>query len=292
MPLVLTHGWPGSFFEMLAVIPMLTDPGTFGIDSDRSFDVVVPSLPGFGFSSRARQRGMNTFRIAELWAALMSELGYARFGVQGGDFGANVATVLALQQPDRIVGVHLNYIPGSYAPHITRDDPLHEDERHFLAEVRDWADQNGGYAHVQRTEPTTLAYGLNDSPVGLAAWIIDKFRRRSDCNGDVESRFTRDQLLANVTLYWVTETITSSCRLYFESSRAPLRFAAGEFVRAPTAIARFPMEAPFPPRRWVERGYNVQRWTEMPRGGHFAAMEEPRLLAHDIREFFRALASS
>ncbi len=281
IPLVITHGWPGSFLEMLKLLPLLHD----------SFDVVVPSLPGFGFSDRPKERGMNCFRIAGLWAGLMSELGYDRFAVQGGDFGANVSAILGLRHTRRVMGVHLNYVPGSYRPFLEPGAVPSPVEQAFLADADRWYTDWGAYSHAQRNEPLTVAYGLNDSPAALAAWIIAKFRDWADCDGDVERRFTKDELLTNVTLYWMTETIHSSCRLYYETKQAPSHFQRGEFVPIPCAIARFPKEAPFPPREWIERGYNIQRWTDMPRGGHFAAAEEPELLADDIRAFFCSLHS-
>jgi pimeloyl-ACP methyl ester carboxylesterase len=220
----------------------------------------------------------------------MAALGYERFGVQGGDWGAGVSTRLAMAHPERVIGVHLNYIPGSYRPHVgSGDRPLSEVEEAFLRKRDRWIEMDGGYGHIQGTRPLTLAYGLNDSPAGLAAWIVEKFREWSDGDGDVERRFSKDELLANVTLYWVTETIGSSMRLYFEAGRSPLHLGPGERVRPPCAVARFAREAPMPPREWVERGYDVARWTEFPRGGHFAAMEEPELLAGDLRAFFRPL---
>ena len=272
---------------MLKVVPLLSDPAGHGGDAADAFDVVVPSLPGFGFSDRPDRPGMNLFRIADLWAELMAGLGYARFGAQGGDFGAGVSTALGLRHPDRLVGLHLNYIPGSYQP--AEAGNLTAEERQFRQEVDDWYALEGGYAHVQRTRPQTLALGLNDSPAGLAAWIVEKFRDWGDCGGDVERRFSRYELLTNVTLYWMTQTIASSMRLYLEVRKAPLHFQPSQSVRAPCGIARFPKEAPFPPRSWVERGYDVRRWTTMPSGGHFAALEEPALLAEDIRAFFRPL---
>jgi pimeloyl-ACP methyl ester carboxylesterase len=287
IPLILTHGWPGSFLEMMPIIPLLTDPASYGADSSDSFDVVVPSMPGYGFSDRPVVRGMNTFRIAELWAGLMNELGYQHFAAQGGDIGASVSTILGLRHPDRTMGIHLNYIPGSYRPHLEPEANLAPVEEEFLKSAARWNDTSGAYSHIQRTHPLTAAYGLNDSPAALAAWILEKFRDWSDCDGDLYRRFTRDELLTNVTLYWVTETIHSSFRLYYEGRRAPLHFRQGDFVHIPCAITRFPKEEPFPPRDWIERGYNVQHWTEMPRGGHFAAAEEPELLAEDIRAFFR-----
>jgi pimeloyl-ACP methyl ester carboxylesterase len=289
MPLILTHGWPGSFAEMLEIIPLLTDPAAHGFDAADSFDVVVPSLPGFGFSDRPADEGMNAYRVADIWVELMHVLGYERFAAQGGDLGAGVSTALGLRHSEHITGIHLNFIPGSYRPHVPNDMALTPAEQKFAGEAAQWYDRNGAYAHLQGTRPQTPAYALNDSPAGLAAWILEKLREWSDCEGDLYSSFSRDELLTNATLYWMTETISSSFRMYYEGRRAPLYFAEGEFVHSPCAIACFPREINFPPRKWVERGYNVQRWTEMPRGGHFAAAEEPELLAADIRAFFRTL---
>jgi pimeloyl-ACP methyl ester carboxylesterase len=290
LPIIITHGWPGSFIEMLKIIPVLTDPARYGADPKDAFDVIVPSMPGYGFSDRPNQPGMNLFRIADLRKQLMTGLGYRRFGAQGGDFGAGVSTVLGFGYPENLIGIHLNYIPGSYRPYLgpgVRE--LSEVERQFLAEADQWYQMEGGYAHIQRTKPQTLSYAVNDSPAGLAAWIVEKFREWGDCDGEVERRFTKDELLTNVMIYWITETISSSVRLYYETRKNPLHFKQGEQIRVPCGIAHFPKEAPFPPREWVERTYNVQRWTEMPRGGHFAAMEEPELLAEDVRAFFRPL---
>jgi pimeloyl-ACP methyl ester carboxylesterase len=287
LPLILTHGWPGSFLEMLRILPLLTDPASYGADPADAFDVVIPSLPGFGFSDRPTERGVNTLAIADCWAELMSELGYPHFVAQGGDLGAAVTTLLGLRHPHQVLAIHVNYIPGSYRPWISPDEPFAPEEQAFLSDAAAWYEHSGAYAHIQRTHPQTAAVGINDSPAGLAAWILEKFREWAACNGDLLSRFTRDELLSNVTLYWMTQTAASSFRLYMEGRRAPLHFKEGDFVSVPTGVARFPLEAPFPPRRWIERGYNVQRWTEMPSGGHFAGAEEPELLAEDIRQFFR-----
>ncbi|MGH7453941.1 MAG: epoxide hydrolase family protein [bacterium] len=290
LPLIITHGWPGSFLEMLKIIPSLTDPVSYGGDPVDAFDVVVPSLPGYGFSDRPSKRGMNAFRIADLWKQLMAGLGYARFGTQGGDWGASVSTCLGFLHPENILGAHLNYVPGSYRPYLGPEArALSEVERQFLESADQWYQAEGGYSHIQRTMPQTLAYGLNDSPAGMAAWIVEKFRAWGDCDGEVERRFTKDELLTNVMIYWATETIHSSTRLYFEMRKTPLHFKQGEHIRVPCGIAHFPKEAPFPPREWIERFYNLQHWTEMPRGGHFAALEEPELLVEDIRAFFRPL---
>ena len=287
IPLLLLHGWPGSFLEMLKLIPLLTNPEAHGADLADSFDVIVPSLPGFGYSGPTRSAGINTRRISELLALLMCELGYERFAAHGGDFGAGVSCWLARKYPERLIGIHLNYIPGSYLPGLASDTQLSAEEFQFQRDEQEWEERWGAYSHLQLTTPLTLAYGLNDSPAALAAWVLEKFRDWADCDGDLEKRFTKDELLANVTLYWMTETIHSSCRLYFEGRKAPLHLNRGEQISVPCGIAHFPKEAPFPPRSWIERGYNVQHWTEMPRGGHFAAMEEPKLLAQDIRTFFR-----
>ncbi|HEX5473950.1 MAG TPA: epoxide hydrolase [Vicinamibacterales bacterium] len=269
-PLLLLHGWPGSVVEMLSVAPLLME----------SFHLVIPSLPGYGFSDSPSSAGMSNARIAELLAALMSVLGYDRFAVQGGDWGAGIATWLALTCPARVIGIHLNYIPGSYAPYV--DGEPSAEEAGFLIERARWIEDSGAYGHIQRTRPLTLAYALSDSPAGLLAWIIEKFREWTDPRRAIPL----DTILANTVIYWATNTIAPSMRLYLESGRTPLRFARGERVVVPCGVARFPYEAPFPPRTWIERAYNVVHWTNMPRGGHFAALEAPELLAADVKWFF------
>jgi pimeloyl-ACP methyl ester carboxylesterase len=280
VPLVITHGWPGSFLELLKVAPRLAERA-----SD-PFHVIVPSLPGYGFSERPSSPGTNTFRTAELWVKLMRALGYSRFVAQGGDIGANVSSVMAWKHPESVFALHLNYIPGSYRPWIDEaTQPLRPEEIAFSHAAQHWYDDKGGYWHVQATQPQTLGFALNDSPIGLAAWLIDKYRDWSDCDGVVERRFSRDELLTHVSLYWFTETIASSCRMYLESRRAPLVFQRDERIAVPCGVLRLAKEEPMPPRAWVERGYNVVRWTEKPRGGHFAAWEEPDVFATDVREF-------
>jgi len=292
IPLLLTHGWPGSFLEMLKVIPMLADPASYGGDAADAFDVIVPSLPGYGFSDRPTESGVNTSRVAEMWMELMTALGYERLAAQGGDWGADVTTLLGLRYAKRVIGIHLNSIPP-YKPYLEPGTILCEVEQHFLKEADRWYDESGAYDHIQKTTPQTLAYGLNDSPIGLAAWILEKFRDWSDCDGDLERRFAKDELLSNITLYWMTQTIHSSCRLYYEDSRAPLHFQKGDYVSVPCGIALFAKrEGPSPPKRWVERGFNVRHWTELPHGGHFPALEEPERLVEDIRLFFRTLRSA
>jgi pimeloyl-ACP methyl ester carboxylesterase len=282
IPLILTHGWPGSFLEFVKLIPLLTDPGSHGADPADAFSVVVPSLPGFGFSGQPGG-GVNAFTTADLWAALMTELGYGRFAAQGGDIGASVTTALALRHSHRLFGIHLNFIPGSYRPHLPPGTQLTAAEEEFLRDAAQWREEHGAYAHIQRTTPLTAAYGLNDSPAGLAAWILEKFRKWTDGDGAL----TVDEMLTNITLYWMTGTIYSSFRMYFEGGKAPMLLGENERVRVPCAIAHFPHEILFPPSGWVERGFNVEQWTQMPGGGHFAAWEQPELMADDLRCFFR-----
>ncbi|RPH39266.1 MAG: epoxide hydrolase [Planctomycetota bacterium] len=291
LPLIITHGWPGSVLEMLELIPRLTDPASYGGDTLDSFDVVVPSLPGYGFSDPPRRPGMDPAGVARLWLELMTDgLGYRRFGAQGGDWGATVATRMAMLRPEAMAGIHLNYLPGSYTPWLDDGPVLSAEEKAFLAGRDRWLEEEGAYAHLQRTKPLTAAYALHDSPVGLAAWMVEKFRDWSDCGGDLSRRFSRDEVLAMITLYWVTGTIGSSMRLYREASRNPLRLARGERVPVPMGMAVFPAETPAsPPREWAERGYDVRTWEKMPSGGHFAAWEEPDLLARSVRAFFRGL---
>ena len=290
MPLVITHGWPSTFFEMTKVIPLLADPARHGGEAADAFDMVAPSLPGFGFSQAAQAPGMQVQQVADLWARLMTEnLGYARFGAQGGDIGAGVTSRLGYAHADKMIGVHLTSItrPTPYLGPGSR--PLTAAEQAHSAQRERWQQSEGGYSHIQGTKPQTLSYGLNDSPAGLAAWIVEKYRTWSDCGGDVESRYTKDELLTTVTLYWITETIGSSVRMYKENQSSVWEMAAGEKVATPAGMAMFPQEIARPPREWAERSYDVRRWSEMPRGGHFAALEEPELLAQEIREFFRPL---
>ncbi|QXI50718.1 epoxide hydrolase family protein [Pseudomonas alvandae] len=284
MPLVLTHGWPGSFIEMQRIIELLTDPASHGGDPADAFDVVVPSLPGYTFSAPFKQTGCGPYEVAGLWRELMAGLGYEQFGAQGGDVGAAVTSWLGLRFPERLTGIHLNYIPGAYRPPLGEvDPPLSEEETAFQQRAAAFSEAEGAYAHIQRTKPQSLAVGLNDSPAGLLAWMGEKILSWCDPSAPID----RGWLLTNVTLYWLTNCIGSSLRPYVEGSRRPLVLASGERIKPPLGVTLFPKELPLPPRSWVERGYNVQRWTQMPRGGHFAALEQPELLAEDIRAFFR-----
>jgi microsomal epoxide hydrolase len=294
LPLVLTHGYPDSFLRFRKLIPLLTDPAEHGGDAADAFDVVVPSLPGYGFSDKPHDPGI-LFHIGDLWAALMTDhLGYARFGAHGGDWGSTVTEHLARSHAGSVVGIHLTDVPFLHL--FEKPKNLSRVEQRFVDHAEKWQKGEGAYALIQGTSPQTLAYGLNDSPAGLAAWLVEKFRAWSDCGGDIESRFGKDELLAHVTLYWVTGTIRSAFQLYHDAVNAGAMTWVREMIRGwlgsksvPTGFAIFPKDISPPPREWAERFFHVKRWTEMPRGGHFAAMEEPELLAEDIRTFFRPL---
>lgn len=289
LPLVITHGWPGSIMEFYKIIPLLVDPTNYGGDAADAFHVVAPSIPGYGFSDKPAGRGWNPEKMAEVIGKLMERLGYDRYGTQGGDWGSIISRWQAVQHPDRVVGVHLNMVTAG--PPAGVEDPAAGVPPEELARTRErqefFADERG-YSNIQGTKPQTLGYGLNDSPAGLAAWIVEKFRTWCDCGGDVESQFTKDELLTNVTIYWATQTITSSTRIYYESRRTPASREMG-YIETPVGCAIFPKELFIPPRAWAEAAYNVTHWTEMPRGGHFAALEEPELLTEDVRKFFRGL---
>jgi pimeloyl-ACP methyl ester carboxylesterase len=290
-PLILTHGWPGSFAEFAKVIGPLTDPVARGGAAEDAFDVVVPSIPGYGFSDKPRRLGYGRERTAATFAKLMGRLGYTRYGAQGGDLGSGISTQLALDDAAHVAGLHLNLCAGDPPDATNPTAGLSSDE---ITRMRDrdafWTDEERGYSHIQGTKPQTIGYALNDSPVGLAAWIVEKFRAWCDCDGYPESRFTKDELLTNITLYWVTATPTSAARFYYEGRHAPA--TASRRVEVPTACAAFPKEIRYTPRRWLETRYNLTRFTIMPRGGHFAALEQPDLLVADVREFFRTVRSS
>jgi pimeloyl-ACP methyl ester carboxylesterase len=288
LPLIITHGWPSSFAQMLKIIPPLIDPARHGGDPADAFDVIVPSLPGYGFSDRPRERGMTSRRIAELWAKLMAEtLGYGRFAAAGGDLGSGITRWLALTRPELLIGIHLTDV--GYP--ISDQPDLSDAERHYLDAARDWSVREGAYAMLHSTKPQTLAYGLTDSPVGLAGWIVEKYRAWIDCAGEVERRFSKDELLTNIMIYWVTGTINSSMRLYYENAHAP-RLSPAQRIDVPAGVALFPKDLILPPREWAERSLRVERWTEMPYGGHFAAMEALDLLVADLRAFFRPLRAT
>jgi pimeloyl-ACP methyl ester carboxylesterase len=293
IPLVLGHGWPSCFAELLPLVPLLTDPAGHGIDGP-AFDVVIPSLPGYGFSPRPVVAGGVTYRyVARLWHKLMHGLGYDRYGAGGGDFGAGIATFMALDDPAPLIGLHLTNL--ELAPYTgPGSPPVSPAERGYLDQSQRWDQTERGYTAIQSTKPQTLGYALTDSPAGLAAWICEKWRSWSDCGGHLESRFSPDFLLTLVTLYWATATITSSMRDYYDNRRfqGEPHLGPADRARVPTGVAVFShMFVPEgePPREWAERLYDVRRWTVMPRGGHFAPAEEPELVARDIAAFFATL---
>ena len=289
IPLLVTHGWPSSFVEMLKLVPLLADPARHGGDPADSFDVIVPSVPGFGFSDRPVQPGMTRSRVAGLWVSLMEALGYRHFGAHANDIGAVISAFIGLDHPSRLIGLH-TMMPGFPRPHLEPGGRLSPAEEAFLETQRRWDQAEGGYNRIQETRPQTLAFGLNDSPAGLAAWILEKWRTWTDPGGELERHFTRDELLTNVTIYWLTGTAGSSARSYYERARDPRVIQPGERIRVPTGVALSTEPVQRAPREWVERRYtDLRRWTEFPRGGHFLALEEPELLAEDIRRFFRPL---
>jgi pimeloyl-ACP methyl ester carboxylesterase len=288
LPLLITHGWPGSFVEFTKIIGPLTDPAAYGGPAEDAFDVVIPSIPGFAFSEAPREPGYAPARIAEIEAKLMARLGYTRYGAQGGDWGSIISTQVALNDAAHVVGLHINMCTGAAPAGTDPNAGLSPSEIERVKQRQIFQAEETGYQAIQGTKPQTLGLALNDSPVGLAAWIVEKFRTWCDCDGNPENVFTRDELLTNITLYWVTQTAASAARIYYESRHAP---AAGALrrVEAPTACADFPKEPIWSPRKWLEPRYNITRWTTMPRGGHFAAMEQPQLFVEDVRAFFRSL---
>ena len=286
LPIILTHGWPDSFFRYQKIIPLLTDPARYGGNPDDSFDVIIPSLPGFGFSGRPTIEGFNNSKVSDLWVKLMTEeLGYKKFAAGGGDIGSGVTRYLAASHPELLVGIHVTDIGIIRNILTVQDDAvLSDEERQYKVNAQRWIAQEGGYMALQATKPQTLAYGLSDSPVGLAAWIIEKFRAWSDCNGELTKRFSNDELLTNIMIYWITNTISSSAGIYYENTHS---LPALGKIEVPTGVALFPADILLPPKQWAEQNLNISRWTTMPRGGHFTAMEEPELLADDIRSFYR-----
>jgi len=290
LPLVITHGWPGSVYEFHKIIGPLSDPEAHGASRDDAFHVVCPSMPGYGWSGPTREPGWDIRRVAETLAALMARLGYERYGAQGGDWGALATNLVGVLDPGHVVGIHLNMVVAGPPPGDANPmEGLSPQELQGLADMGEFQKNETAYQQIQGTRPQTLGTALNDSPAGLASWIVEKFRAWSDCDGDVEKRFTKDELLTNIMIYWVTRTINSSVRLYCESMRSGRFGPAGEKVPVPTGCAIFPREIIRPPRRWAEAHFNVKQWSVMESGGHFAALEEPDALVADIRSLFRTL---
>ena len=289
MPLLLCHGWPDSVMEFHKLLPMLTDPARYGGDPADAFTVVAPSLPGYVFSFKPGQKRFGVEEIAEALAALMTDvLGYKRFGAQGGDWGAFIASRLGFAFPERMVGIHLNLLA------VRRDTKMlaspSPEEKVFLDQLNFFLKEETGYQWIQGTKPTTLAFALTDSPAGLAAWLVEKFRTWTDSGGYPETALTRDEMLAAIMLYWVTGAIGSSFWPYYSRMHGPWPIPEGATVDVPTGYVEFPKEILRPPRSMAERMYtDIRRWTVMPKGGHFAALEQPEALAEEIRAFFRLL---
>lgn len=295
IPIIMSHGWPWTFWDLHKVIRPLADPAAHGGDARDAFDVIVPSLPGYGFSTPLTTTGVNYWNTADLWVKLMREvLGYDKFAAQGGDWGALITAQLGHKYAQHLIGVHvhllasLGFFGGQGGP---KPEDFAPEEKGWLEHNRRFITQGSGYMAIQSTRPQTLAQALNDSPAGLCSWILEKRRAWSDCGGDVERRFSKDDLCTTMTLYWATQSFNTSARYYYEAAHNPWRPSHDRtpVVEAPTGAAVFLKEVMLMPRRWAERYYNLKRWTVMPSGGHFAPMEEPQALIDDIRAFFRPL---
>jgi epoxide hydrolase len=289
LPLILTHGWPGSIVEFLKVIGPLTDPTADGGEAADAFHLVCPSLPGYGFSDKPTRPGWGVRRIADAWPALMARLGYRRYGAQGSDWGTSISASIGQRDPDHVVGIHLT--PPLAPPDPATFHDLTEAERSALASLEHGREWESGYSREQATRPQTIGYSLVDSPVGLCAWIVEKFWAWTDCDGHPENALTRDELLDNLMLYWLPGTGASSARLYWESSKQVNAWIAGptdDTVAVPTGCSIFPKELQRPSRRWAAKRFlDIRYWNELDRGGHFAAFEQPKLFVDEVRSFFR-----
>jgi pimeloyl-ACP methyl ester carboxylesterase len=291
LPLVITHGWPGSIIEFLKVIGPLTDPTSYGGDATDAFHVVCPSLPGYGFSDKPVEPGWGIERIAAAWAVIMRRLGYERYGAQGSDWGTSISASIGQQDPDHVVGIHLT--PPLAPPDPETFDDLTEDERAALASLEHSAEWDSGYSQEHATRPQTIGYALVDSPAALCAWIIEKFWAWTDCDGDPENVLTRDELLDNLMLYWLPRAGASSARLYWESIKQVNEWISGstiDTIAVPTGCSIFLKELQRPSRRWAERRFlNIRYWNELDKGGHFAAFEQPDLFVNEVRSCFQLL---
>lgn len=292
IPLMIVHGWPGSISEFSKIIDPLVDPVAYGGSASDAFHVITPSLPGFGFSSAPTQPGYSPEKIAHILAALMEKIGYQRYAIAGGDWGAIINRYLAFNYPDRLIGLHSNMMLAG--------PPTDREQRADVTQVEETARAARGaymqneraYQQIQGSKPQTLGYGLNDSPAGLAAWIVEKFHGWTDmpqgATGYLDNHFTKDELLTNIAIYWFTGTITSSTRIYYENSKTPIETPLG-FINVPTGAAIFPAEIFVTPRAWAEAAYDLRHWSVMSEGGHFAALEKPDLYLNDLQIFFRLL---
>lgn len=283
LPIILTHGWPGSILEFCKIIEPLVNPTALGGDAKDAFHVVVPSLPGFGFSDKPTAPGWNVFRIGKTWDVLMKRLGYNQYVAQGGDWGASVTTYLAESNPEGLLGIHVNF-PLLFAPPL--EGPPTDEEKAAIARVRNWAEQQSGFAYMQRTRPQTVGYVLSDSPMAQAAWIYDFFLRFTDSNNHPESVLTRDEMLDDIMIYWLTGTAASSSRLYWESYKD---FKTVK-LDLPVGVSIFPAEVATPPKVWAERTFSkLVHWNRCERGGHFPALEVPELFTQEVRKTFKSV---
>jgi epoxide hydrolase len=282
LPLCLVHGWPGSIYEFYDLIGPLTDPAAHGGDAADAFDVVIPALPGYGFSGKPKEPGWGPTRTAAAFDQLMSkELGYTRYGTQGGDWGSIVTSLMASEHSERVVGAHINMLFAAPPPELAQSD----EAKPYLEAAAAFQRDETGYSLTHGTKPMSLGIAQADSPAGIAAWIVEKFRTWSDCRGDVESVYSKDRLLTNIMFYWAPNSIASAANMYYESRREARR--GWPEIKVPVGVAMFPKELARCPRSWAEGRLNIAQWTEMPRGGHFAALEQPDLLLDDVRSLFR-----
>ena len=292
MPLLIVHGWPGSISEFNKIIGPLTDPAAHGRDAANAFHVIAPSLPGFGFSEIPDQPGYSPEKIAHILAALMEKIGYERYAIAGGDWGAIINRHLANNYPERLIGLHSNMMLAGPPEDEEQRNAVTEEESAARTARGSYMQNERAYQQIQGTKPQSLGYGLNDSPAGLAAWIIEKFHGWTDmpqgAEGDLDNYFSKDELLTNISIYWFTQTITSSTRIYYENSKSPVQKPI-EYIDVPTGAAIFPAEIFITPKAWAEAAYDLRHWTVMPRGGHFAALEQPQLYIDDLYTFFRLL---
>jgi microsomal epoxide hydrolase len=290
MPLLLLHGWPGSVFEFIDIVPRLTDPARFGGDPRDAFTVIAPSLPGYGLSFKPGQKRYGVPEMADCVASLMHDvLGFRRFAAQGGDWGSAVTSRLGYAHAEKMIGIHINLMMAAGRDPAALQNPT-EDEKRYLGELAHWTREETGYQWIQGTRPQTLSFALTDSPAGLAAWIVEKFRAWSDCGGDVERAISRDRMLADISLYWFTGAIGSSFWPYYARLHGSVILPPGDVITVPTGYAQFPREILKPPRSAAERVFkNIRRWSVMEKGGHFAALEQPDLLAREVSAFFREL---
>lgn len=292
IPLMIVHGWPGSVSEFTKIIGPLTEPAAHGADRTDSFHIIAPSLPGFGFSGIPTEAGYSPEKIAHILAALMDKIGYQRYAIAGGDWGAIINRHVANNYPERLIGLHSNMMLAGAPADEEQRAAVTDEENAARAARGAYMENERAYQQIQGTKPQSLGVGLNDSPAGTAAWIVEKFHGWTDmpqgADGDLDDYFSKDELLTNVSIYWFTETITSSTRIYYENSKNPVENPIG-YINVPTGAAIFPAEIFVTPRSWAEAAYDLRHWTVMPRGGHFAALEQPDLYLDDLREFFRLL---